>query len=376
MAEPAEPSNILPTVETSGDVASSPSTSSEHSDGSGYSTYPPTPTDARRRAMDGPQRSEDQLDWRWEFLEWDAVRSGLSETQYKERKVEVAVGIRSWREDDECERRNREEWEAICALKWTDQRQYYLKKEQRERRVRDLDLRLKGWTQEQVDAMHREEATHQEELVAIHLAYDAAAQERRQEEQPTNSIVNQPLTREELDAKHRAWNALGLSREEQAELVRIFGFDKLEQESGGTHATITESAETRRLQASPPRPTKDTSRKTRGGRITKNTAQSQNSIYRGSRSRHSAPIPAKARAPGRGLTQSKQAPDLPDGPRDRTTRAQPQHGLRRSRRLAGKLPEFDNLPGRDDEQVRPSQQVAAEETNGSQGREASRDFEV
>ncbi|KAK0612946.1 hypothetical protein B0T17DRAFT_620320 [Bombardia bombarda] len=54
MAWPPEPSNIMPSVETSGDVALSPSSSSEHSDGSGPSTYPPTPTDFRREAMDGP----------------------------------------------------------------------------------------------------------------------------------------------------------------------------------------------------------------------------------------------------------------------------------------------------------------------------------
>lgn len=342
MARAAEPRSTPPPVEAAGDVVSSPSAGSEHSDGSGYSTYPPTPTDARRQAISGPQGQGGELDWQWDFVEWNAVRNRLSETEYEETKAEVAVRARSRREDEECERRRSEEWEAIRALKWTDQNQYYLKKEQLNRRVRDLDRRLHGWTQERIDAMHREEAAHTEQVVAAALlAYDAAAQE-----QPTDSLPNCPLTQEEFDARHRDWDALGLSREEQAELVRVFGFVvKLEQESGGAHAATAETAEAPRPRASP-RPTKATSRKTRGGRITKNAAQSKDSTCRGSRSRQPAPISAPAPAPGRGRIQPRRAPVVPDEPGVGTARAQPQHGVRRSRRLAGKLPEFDMLPGR------------------------------
>jgi hypothetical protein len=60
MAWPAELSNVLSSVETGGDTVSSPSSSSGHSDLSRISTYPPTPTNFRRQAMDGPQMTSDQ----------------------------------------------------------------------------------------------------------------------------------------------------------------------------------------------------------------------------------------------------------------------------------------------------------------------------
>lgn len=35
--------------------------------------------------------------------------------------------------------------------------------------------------------------------------------------------LSRSLTQEEIDARYRGWDALGVSREEQAELVRMFG---------------------------------------------------------------------------------------------------------------------------------------------------------
>jgi hypothetical protein len=107
--------------------------------------------------------------------------------------------------------------------------------------------------------------------------------------------------------------------------------------------------------ASPPRQTKDTSRKTRGGRITKNTAQSQSVVSRGARSGLSAPTSAKVPTSNRELNRSKRAPDVLEELGDNATRAplQPRRRQRKaykkeraSRRLAGELPEFGMLPGR------------------------------
>ena len=286
MVWPAEPSNVLPLVEMSSDAVSSPfSSSSGHSDHSGPSTYPPTPNDFRREAMDGPQMTSDQKEkgeGNWDQLEWGAVQSRLSEAQYKERKIEMVAAIRSGREDNEYERRNDVERAAIADLKlvvggdlWTDQGRHYIEKEKRERRMRDLDLRQKGWTQEQVDAMDREKT------VAEAAAWEQY-NERLLKEPPTNNIGSRPMTQEKFDAKNRAWDTLGLSKERQAELVRMFGLNP-EPEPGIADAPASERVSQPR--ASSPRPAKDTSRRTRGGRITKNAAQGQSVASGGTRSR-------------------------------------------------------------------------------------------
>lgn len=101
-------------------------------------------------------------------------------------------------------------------------------------------------------------------------------------------------------------------------------------------------------QASLPRPAKDTSRKTRSGRIAKNAAQTR----RGNRFRHSEPTRAEALPLHR-----RRGPSKPDvlGDIGHNTRTAPQPRKRQrktyekeraSRRLAGDLPEFAGLPVR------------------------------
>ncbi|KJZ69992.1 hypothetical protein HIM_10619 [Hirsutella minnesotensis 3608] len=314
MAKPVESLDTLPPVGTGADV-SLPS-SSEHSDGSGYSTYPPTPSNARRQAIAGPQGPQDQWDWGWEFLEWDTVRCRLSETQYEERKVEVAARIRSWREDEECERRNRQELEEIYALKWTDQRQYYLKKEQRERRVRDLDLRLNGWTQEQIDAMDREKAAARKEY------------QNQLRMEPPKGFWGRPITQEERD------EVAALLQKDRQDLARLVA----QYETGSNHGPSATAS--RQLEASPPRRTKDTSRKVLGRRITKLAAQNQSDTRRCTRSRQPTPS-AKTPTTSQRSAKYKRGPKVLDEPGLGTVQAQ--RIPRRSRRLAGQLPEFSTL---------------------------------
>lgn len=88
--------------------------------------------------------------------------------------------------------------------------------------------------------------------------------------------MKMPLTQKELDTQHRTWDAWGVSKEEQAEFVRMFGLKpepEPEPEPGIADAPASERVSQPR--ALSPRPPKDTSRKTRGGRITKSTAQIQ-----------------------------------------------------------------------------------------------------
>jgi hypothetical protein len=109
---------------------------------------------------------------------------------------------------------------------------------------------------------------------------EAAAQERCKNEPP----MKMPLTQKELDTQHRTWDAWGVSKEEQAEFVRMFGLKpEPEPEPGIADAPASERESQPR--ALSPRPPKDTSRKIRGGRITKNTAQIQSVANRGTGSR-------------------------------------------------------------------------------------------
>jgi hypothetical protein len=102
------------------------------------------------------------------------------------------------------------------------------------------------------------------------------------------------------------------------------------------------------------KPAKDISRKTRGGRITKNTAQSQSIANSGTQPRQAAPAPAEAPTPDRRPKRLKQASDIVDEPDDspqvprKPRKRQPKvyKQERESRRLAGHLPEFGLLPKR------------------------------
>ncbi|KAK0708509.1 hypothetical protein B0H67DRAFT_341572 [Lasiosphaeris hirsuta] len=106
--------------------------------------------------------------------------------------------------------------------------------------------------------------------------------------------------------------ALGVSKERQAELARMF--------DRGLELGRPGAQTSKRLpqQRASPRQPKDTPRKTRGGRVSKDTVQT-----RGVRSRKSAPTPAKVS--GADIVQAQ------DGPR-------------KSRRLAGLEPEVEPSP--------------------------------
>lgn len=105
--------------------------------------------------------------------------------------------------------------------------------------------------------------------------------------------------------------------------LNLFGFDKLEHKMPDACSPSTGRAEGLQQQASPPRSATDPSRKTRGGRITKNAPQSQNAT------------PRRAWKLARSKREAYDSP--PQG-----------HELRRSRRLAGESPEFDVLGGKGD----------------------------
>ncbi|KXX75541.1 hypothetical protein MMYC01_203212 [Madurella mycetomatis] len=308
LALPAEPSDIAPSAEI---IFRSPSPSSDGStDLSGYDTYPPTPTDLRSEAMYGPKVAlfwGDVNEWRpheseWDLVEWRGVHDRTTlggrtpEKQYEDSKDWLRSKTRSWYEDEEGNRRREKELEEIRKLRWTlpkDPDRAWKQMGEYERRMEHFNLRTEGWTQEQI------------------AAEDRAARARwREHEERMERLRREPPT--------------------------------------PVPGAVSQ------LQAAP-RPIKDVTRKTRTGRVTKNT-----------------PTATEALPPDR-----RRGPSVPDvleelGSRTRTA---PQYYSRQrktyrkeraSRRLAGKPPEFGLLL---------SQRPAVEKVS-SQGREASRDFKI
>ena len=347
MAWPPDPSNDMPSVETGdgvdADAVRSPSTSSD--DNSMISTYPPTPTDFRREAKSGPQpiypdkgRSSDAK-WEaamgsanWEGLEWRAVARHLSEAQYEERKVARVAGIRAQRSLREIEAGDLRNLGELTEIRYSDLSKRVRKEDERKRRMRDIDLRQKGWTQDDIDTLDREEA--------------AAAQKRSEEWHKREGLG--PKNQEEMDFQFRTWDMLGVSWERQNELARMYGFGPRQASSDG-HA---ESGVALQSQTSPNRPAKDTSRTTRGGRIKKNVLQRQSGSRRGTQSRQSAPTHAEVlpsdrrRSPSRHEVFKKFYDDTRTAPRRRRRQPTTYEKERASRRLAGQSPEFGMLQGR------------------------------
>ena len=229
-------------------------------------------------------------------------------------------GARRLREDEPGNRQREKELAEIEKVRYIPGT--LMKSLEYEHRMKNFNLRAKGWTQEQIDAKNRE---------------DAAAAERwrkEMEEHRANSIFGR-LTEEGLVAKRRAWDALGVSQEEQDEIIRRFvlqGKPGIPDPRRCHHET--------QPRASPPGHRKDTPCKTRGRRIRKNAVQSQKNIGQAARSREPAPRPAKPPASDCVPARSKRRRDTLDEPDNGT--AQAQSGWRRSRRLARQPPEFSH----------------------------------
>ena len=337
----AQMSNVLPSVETGSNLASPPPADGDSNDGSeqsnisGYSTYPPTPGESQESPE--PEDPWERLEWRRRHWHWTEEEYQYDRYFLKEALIDSA---RSRREDDERKRRHDEEWGAILRLKWTNNREY-------ERQKENYNLRIRGWTQEQIDASEREAA---------------ARWERTKEEREANDAwFRSQRTKEEREASD-AW-----LRRERADLARLLGHQEPDPDPElgiGTKSDAPVSgsigiSRPRVLPPGPQRPIKDISRKTRSGRIAKNTVQRQ-SVARGdARTRQSAPTHAEAPIRNCLPKRFKEAPDTQDEPLDSTT--QPQHQPRRrrrkayekereSRRLRGQSPEFGMLR----EQRKPS----------------------
>ncbi|KAK3369802.1 hypothetical protein B0T24DRAFT_366148 [Lasiosphaeria ovina] len=162
------------------------------------------------------------------------------------------------------------------------------------------NLLAKGMTQEQVDAEDR----------AVIARYEERRERLRREPPTTMPPPNQPRNQKEMYERFRAWDAVGVSRERQNELARMYGFHEKPASTDG-HA---KNEAVSQLRASRTRQTKDVARKTHSGRITKNApirAEARHQIDGAARPNLTCSR-SLARGNARHTKRSGQAEGLPD----------------------------------------------------------------
>ncbi|CZR65257.1 uncharacterized protein PAC_15157 [Phialocephala subalpina] len=128
-------------------------------------------------------------------------------------------------------------------------------------------------------------------------------------------VLTEEQAQEQIEAEDREEAAARERREEQAEM---FGL-KPEPEPEPGIADGLASERVLQPRTSSPRPPKDTSRRTRGGRITKNAAQKGTRSRRATPTPSKAPMPDPAHPPRRSQSQSRarsllQPPESPAAP--------------------------------------------------------------
>lgn len=218
----------LEPAEGDGPVYRSPSPSS---DGSGFRTYPPTPTKFHEQAKEGPRSEEDsrrdedwqwewhgsanQWDWRWDHEQWLAVHHSdrwvegddPPRVRYEDSIKYLARAIRSHREDTEGYLRRESELTSLSRIRFVPPR-YYSESAEYLRRKRHFDRKWEGWSQEQIDAEDQADPKPVQRLV------------QELEEQRKRP----PKDTDEMNLKFFQWNYQWFSREEQEQLGRMHGF--------------------------------------------------------------------------------------------------------------------------------------------------------
>ncbi|KAK0127971.1 hypothetical protein ONS96_007466 [Cadophora gregata f. sp. sojae] len=312
---------------------------------------------------------------------WDQESYQFERILRKEALIDKA---RKHREDEEGDRRREEELEEIQKIIYLPGT--LVKSGEYDDRMRKWNLRGKGWTQEQIEAADRADI--------------AAWKWQMENPQPKGlSIFGPPLTQEEKN-KYNAW-----CQKERAARLHIYGGHP-PSESGTTdeaaydtwrrniHTRVSRQREEDQREqepradatadaSAPEKATKNTSRKTRGGRIIMDIAQSQSVANRDTRPRRITPRlnpgsnagrrPKRARAIDVLVKPEESTAQIPRKTRKHQPKACQKrasaeaHDInsqvlqskphntkkrkvykqeRRSRRLAGKLPEYGMLPER------------------------------
>lgn len=307
-------SKDLPSTRSGNNSASPMPLHDSDSDLSGYDTYAPTPESREPTPV-----PEDP----WERLEFDRKRFRWDEEEYQFERIflkeAIIDGTRRKREDEEGNRRREAELAEIRELQIKAQTckdpdeswRFFLRSE---RRKKNFQLRSEGWTQEQVDAENRAAEARGREI----------AEQLRTMPPLSKPVIS--MTQEEMEEKHRAWDAMGLSREEQSELVEMFGFPDINfaTPDRGFGSTVVSQSRTTNFP-----------HQTRSGRITKNT-----------RKRTPAPSLNRRRALSKLVIREELINSPRTAPQHRRRQRKIYEKGRASRRLAGQLPEFGLLPER------------------------------
>ncbi|KAK2798973.1 hypothetical protein FQN51_007201 [Onygenales sp. PD_10] len=280
------PAPTAPPAETNDDAASD-----HHSVSTGYSTYLPT-DDERSPEPEDP----------WERLEWRRERLNYDERLYQIMRVRLRVTledrVRSQREREERDKKDSEAWAEIVKWKGKNDRKYEALK-------RDHNLRIQGWTQEQIDAQKREQK-----------------ETRRRARREPHSPITGPLGGGENDA-------------EEGEVTLAQWREIMKNVRKGLKSPTDSRSSSNSEPESPPQsqtPNEKILRKTRGGRVTKSAPKNQGIARRNNpRQPKSTPTEAEIRS-GERQTR-KREPKVYKKERE-------------SRRLAGVLPEYGMLPKR------------------------------
>ncbi|KAI0007908.1 hypothetical protein F4779DRAFT_619120 [Xylariaceae sp. FL0662B] len=174
-------SNSLSSAERDNDLPSPMPPHDSDSDLGVYDTYAPTPESREPTPL--PEDTLERLEFDRRWFRWGEEENQLGGIFLKEALIDA---IR--------EKRKRKATDGVRK----SCRQYG-------------SFKSKGWTQEQADAANREAEVRGRELVE---------QLEMMPPPPKPTIL---MTREETEEKYRVRDATGLSREEQAELVEMFG---------------------------------------------------------------------------------------------------------------------------------------------------------
>ncbi|KAH8889935.1 hypothetical protein GQ53DRAFT_651494 [Thozetella sp. PMI_491] len=320
---------------TSNSASPTPSKDNDDSDTdlSGYNTYAPTPE---------PREPTPLPDDPWERLEYDRRRFHWDEERYHFERVflkEALIdGARTRREDEDGDRQACEKREVMESFRYVDPSRFSLE----QRHFQDhIDLPKKGWTREEIVAKYEAD-------VALHEWRKNNPSPKRsggfgEAETPEEKAASASW-RQEFD---NAWvRFYGSHTPKLPEHTEDYGVTELWRK--GTHARVSRQQQREALlsdatgdasslpqpPATAPRPAKDTSHKTRSGRISKQAPTHEKA----------SPSDRRCRAPER---------DMPEGLRD-NTRTAPQRQRRQrktyekersSRRQAGKAPEYGMLGG-------------------------------
>jgi len=346
-------------VERGNSPASMPRSGSD-TDLDGYDTYPPTPE--HREYTPAPEDPWERLDHNRVIMEWDEEKYQFEKFFLKEVLIDEA---RKKCDDEKGDRERDAELEDIRRSRYIPGTQF--QSSEYSIRMRQFNDRSKGVpTEAQIEAQRKANAAY---VKLLH-------------EQPNyraSALVPgvDAVTREEMVEIHRQWDSRGLSKETQAETVRMLKMPNIMSSETDKDAKIAVQS-----QESNHRPPPDALHRTTSGRITKSATvpQRRSGGRRGGRATQAvlrsaeSPPSDRQRRSSRNTVPNEHLNNRQTAAQDCRKPRKTYKKERASRRLAGQQPEFGMLPEQG-ETARPyedSRQRSNTRNLGSSGPRSSR----